>query len=44
VRYPEYGYGDDGLAVEVGISSNSVLLNGQTRCVPGDADESNRLN
>lgn len=42
VRYPASGYGVDGLAMRFGIGLRSTDLDGQTRCVPGDADEINR--
>ena len=43
MRYPETGYGEDGLAFEFAVASSASTFEGQTRCVPGDADEINRL-
>jgi hypothetical protein len=41
VGYPASGYGIDGLYVVFGIGVNSTDLQGQTRCVPGDAAKIN---
>jgi hypothetical protein len=42
VRYPASGYGVDGLAMQFWVATSATTLDGQTRCVPGDADEINR--
>ena len=42
VRYPASGYGLDGLAMQFWVATSATTLDGQTRCVPGDADEINR--
>ena len=41
VGYPASGYGVDGLYMVFGIGVNSTDLDGQTRCVPGDAAKIN---
>jgi hypothetical protein len=41
VGYPAHGYGTDGLYMVFGIGVNSTDLEGQTRCVPGDAAKIN---
>lgn len=41
VRYPASGYGVDGLAMQFWIAHTGTSLDGQTRCVPGDADKIN---
>lgn len=43
VRYPSEAYGEDGLTLRFGIAETGSFLDGQTRCVPGDSREINRL-
>ena len=41
VGYPASGYGVDGLYMVFSIGVNATYLEGQTRCVPGDAAKIN---
>ena len=41
VGYPASGYGVDGLYMVLGIGVNATYLDGQTRCVPGNAAKIN---
>jgi hypothetical protein len=40
-RYPENGWGDDGLYIELRVGVNGSSILGQTRCVPGNAGRIN---
>jgi hypothetical protein len=41
VRYPASGYGVDGFTLSFEIATTASTVDGQTRCVPGDADAIN---
>ena len=41
VRYPASGYGVDGFTLSFEVATTASSLDGQTRCVPGDADAIN---
>lgn len=41
VGYPADGYGVDGLYLAFSVGVNSTSVEGQTRCVPGDAAQIN---
>jgi hypothetical protein len=40
-RYPENGWGVDGLYMELRVGVNGSSILGQTRCVPGNAGKIN---
>lgn len=42
VRYPASGYGVNGFTLSFEVATTASTLDGQTRCVPGDADAINR--
>jgi hypothetical protein len=42
VRYPETGYGVDGLYLDFRLGERGSAISGQTRCVPGDYRQINK--
>ena len=41
LRYPASGYGTDGVYLSLQLSVNASSAEGQSRCIPGDADKIN---
>ena len=41
LRYPASGYGTDGVYLSLQLSVNASSAEGQSRCIPGDADTIN---
>lgn len=42
VRYPDSGYGEDGIYLIFSVSVNGSTIDAQSRCVPGNADQINQ--